>query len=148
MTQTKRHIRPKISGPAKTFFGQKKWSDRPYADDGLVLTVEALPEEGMRGGGGYLFLCSLKQIGLFPCSPKIENLLSYVPCSPILSLFPSKLAFVPLKLMSFFLYSPKLPGGPHCYNLCLDENYNFQRFQLHIFIHMSSLSRNPGPTPD
>ena len=33
MTQTKKHIRPKISGPAKTFFDQKKWSD------GLVLTV-------------------------------------------------------------------------------------------------------------
>ena len=38
MTQTKRHIQPKISGPAKTFFGQKKWSGR------TVLTVEALPE--------------------------------------------------------------------------------------------------------
>ena len=52
MTQIKRHIRPKISGPAKTFFGQKKWSGHGRtgrtADDGLVLTVEALPE----GGGG------------------------------------------------------------------------------------------------
>ena len=39
MTQTKRHIRPKISGPAKTFFGQKKWSGHGRigrtADDGL-----------------------------------------------------------------------------------------------------------------
>ena len=144
MTQTKRHIQPKISGPAKTFFGQKKWSGRT-ADDGLVLTVEALPEGGMRGVPVPLF----PEINcLFPCSPKIENLLSYVSCSPILSLFPSKLAFVPLKLMSFFPCSPKLPGGPQCYNLCLDENYNFQRFQLHIFIHMIPLSRNPGPTPD
>ena len=50
MTQTKKHIRPKISGPAKTFFGQKNWSD------GLVLTVEALPEGGMRGGGTSSFV--------------------------------------------------------------------------------------------
>ena len=59
MAQTKRHIRPKISGPAKTFFGQKSGPAGRPADDGFVLTVEALPEEGMRGGG-YLFLCSLK----------------------------------------------------------------------------------------
>ena len=35
----------------------------------------------------------------FACSPKIENLFSYVPCSPILSLFPcspQNLTFVPL----------------------------------------------------
>ena len=39
-------------------------------------------------------------IGMFPCSPNIENLFSYVPCSQILSLFPcspQNLAFVPLK---------------------------------------------------
>ena len=62
MTQTKRHILPKISGPAKTFLAKKSGPART-ADDGLVLTVEALPEGGMReagGGGGYLFLCSLK----------------------------------------------------------------------------------------
>ena len=55
MTQTKRHIQPKISDPAKTFFGQKKWSGRT-ADDGLVLTVKALPEGGMRGGGTCSFV--------------------------------------------------------------------------------------------
>ena len=55
----------------------------------------------MRGGGVPVPL--FPEINwLVPLLPKIENLLSYVPCSPILSLFPSKLAFVPLKLMSFF----------------------------------------------
>ena len=134
----------------KPFLAQKSGWTGPTAADGLVLTVEALPEGGMRGGGGGGVPVSLfPEINwLVPLSPKIENLLSYVPCSPILSLFPSKLAFVPLKLMSFLPCSPKLPGGPQCYNLCLDENYNFQGFQLHIFTHMNSLSRYPGPTPD
>ena len=47
------------------------------------------------GGGGYLFPWNK-----LACSPKIESLFSYVPCSPILSLFPrspQNLAFVPLK---------------------------------------------------
>ena len=63
MNLTKRHIQPKISGPAKTFFGQKKWSGRT-ADDGLVLTVEALPEGGDEGG-----TCSFVPWNKLACSP-------------------------------------------------------------------------------
>ena len=127
MTQTKRHIQPKISGPAKTFFGQKMWSGRT-ADDGLVLTVEALPGGGGgRNEGGGVPVPLFPEINcLFPCSPKIENLLSYVSCSPILSLFPSNLAFVPLKLMSFFPCSPKLPGGLSVTTYVLTKTIIFQ----------------------
>ena len=87
MTQTKRHIQPKISGPAKTFFGQKKWSGRT-ADDGLVLTVEALPEGGMRGVPVPLF-------------PEINWLVPLLPQNRKLAflcfLFPN-FVFVPLKI--------------------------------------------------
>ena len=56
MTQTKRHIQPKISGPANTFFGQKSGPAVRTADDGLVLTVEALPEGGGNEGGTCSFV--------------------------------------------------------------------------------------------
>ena len=92
MTQTKRHIRPKISGPAKNFFGQKKWSRHGRtgrtAADGIVLTVEALPEGGMRGIPVPLF----PQINwLVPLLPKNRKLAFFC------SLFPN-IVFVPLKI--------------------------------------------------
>ena len=94
MTQTKRHIRPKKSGPTKTFFGQKKWSGNGRtgrtADDGLVLTVEAIPEEGMRGGGVPVPLFPERN-WLVPLLPKNRKL------AFLCSLYPN-IVFVPLKI--------------------------------------------------
>ena len=97
MTQTKRHILPKISGPAKTFFGPKKWSGHGRtghgqtgrtADEDLVLTVEALSEGGMRGG-----TCSFVPWKKLACSPVPKNRKLAFLCS----LFPN-IVFVLLKI--------------------------------------------------
>ena len=93
MTQIKRHIRPKISGPAKTFFGQKKGSGHGRtgrtADDVLVLTVEALPE---REGGGGVPVPLFPEINwLVPLLPKNRKL------AFLCSLFPN-IVFVSLKI--------------------------------------------------
>ena len=43
-----------------------------------------------------LLHCASEINRLVPFSPQIQNLFSYVPCSQILSLFPSKFGFFPL----------------------------------------------------
>ena len=73
------------------------------------------PSQGLGGGGGI-------PVPLFPwnklaCSPvpqKIENLFSYVPCSPIVSLFPcspQNLTFVPLFPWNKYPFPP-VPQNP------------------------------------
>ena len=60
-----------------------------------IIKVGGLVNKALPGGGGGVPV----QIGLCPCSSKIENVFSYVPCSLILSLFPcspQNLTFVPL----------------------------------------------------
>ena len=73
-----------------------------YANTLVVFCRLCDKRSPLRGGGGYMFPCSSEINWLVPLFPQI--LFSYIPCSLILSLFPSKFglsSYVPLNKCHF-----------------------------------------------
>ena len=76
---------------------QTPWGPQYYIYYALMYLADDTFARLSQRGGGKCPNVPLKQRGVFPCPFPIENVFSYVPCSPILSLlfcFHQKLALL------------------------------------------------------